>query len=274
MTRRLQFQTLPVFGADQRQVAEVVRGAMNGKTNNTGEITLATGNATSTTLYDDRIGYDSLIFFVPLSEAAEEDSAPYGAFQDTTDQTAANTTTAYAVTLDTTDYSNGVYLSNSSRLNVRNYGIYNIQFSIQLKNTTNDSQDTDIWFRKNGTNVAGSNSRFSMPARKSTGDPSHLIAAMNFFLEMNAGDYVEVMWRVSDVGVSIEQYPTSTSPTRPSIPSDVGSFSEKGPTTVGQSQYIPSSGGIKTAGTLGQEFSVINPFLTLNYIIHSGPPAF
>lgn len=58
------------------------------------------------------------------------------------------------------------------------------------------------------------------------------------------------------------------------IPSDVGSFQEKGPTAVGQSQYIPSSGGIKTSGTLGQEFSVINPFLTLNYIIHSGPPAF
>ncbi len=58
------------------------------------------------------------------------------------------------------------------------------------------------------------------------------------------------------------------------IPSDVGSFSEKGPTTVGQSQYIPSSGGIKTAGALGQEFSVMNPFLTLNYIIRSGPPAF
>jgi len=58
------------------------------------------------------------------------------------------------------------------------------------------------------------------------------------------------------------------------IPSDTGSFSEKGPTTVGQSQYIPSSGGVKTVGTLGQEFSVMNPFLTLNYIIHSGPPAF
>lgn len=58
------------------------------------------------------------------------------------------------------------------------------------------------------------------------------------------------------------------------IPSDVGSLSDKGPTTVGQSQYIPSSGGIKTAGSLGQEFSVMNPFLTLNYIIRSGPPAF
>ena len=232
MTRRIQFQTLPVFGADQRQVAEVVRGAMNGKTNNTGEITLATGNATSTTLYDDRIGFDSLIFFVPLSAAAEADSAPYGAFQDSTDQTAANTTTAYAITFDTTDYSNGVYLSNSSRLNVRNYGIYNIQFSIQLKNTTNDSQDTDIWFRKNGTNVAGSNSRFSMPARKSTGDPSHLIAAMNFFMEMNAGDYAEIMWRVTDVGVSIEQYPTSTSPTRPSVPSAIATLNYVAPSAT------------------------------------------
>lgn len=202
-------------------MAEVVRGVMNGKTNNTGEITLATGNATTTTLYDDRIGYDSLIFFVPLSAAAEADSAPYGAFQDTTDQTAANTTTAYAVTFNTTDYSNGIYLSNSSRLNVRNYGIYNIQFSLQYKNTTNDGQDVDIWFRKNGTNVAGSNSRFHMPARKSTGDPSHLIAAMNFFLEMNAGDYVEVMWRTSDVGVSLEHFPTSTTPDRPSIPSAI-----------------------------------------------------
>jgi hypothetical protein len=229
MTRRFQFQTLPVFGGDQRQVAEVVRGVMNGKTNNTGEITLATGNATTTTLYDERIGYDSLIFFVPLSSAAEEDSAPYGAFQDSTDQTAANTTTAYAVSFDTTDYENGVYLSNSSRLNVRNYGIYNIQFSFQLKNTTNDGQDVDIWFKKNGTNVANSNSRFFLPARKSSGDPSHLIAAMNFFLEMNAGDYVELMWRPTDTGVSLETYGTSTSPDRPAIPSAIVTVSYVAP---------------------------------------------
>jgi len=59
-----------------------------------------------------------------------------------------------------------------------------------------------------------------------------------------------------------------------SIPLDSGAFSDRGPTTVGQSQYLPSSGGIKTAGNLGQPFSVINPYLTLNYIIRSGPPAF
>jgi hypothetical protein len=216
-----QFRTLPPFGGDPRQVSEVVRGVMDGKTNNTGRITLATGNATTTTLYDERIGFDSLIFFVPVSNAAEADSTPYGAFQDTTDQTAANTTTAYAITLNTTDYSNGIYVSNSSRINVRNYGIYNLQFSIQFKNTTNDGQDIDIWFKKNNTNVDGSNSRFHMPTRKSAGDPSHLIAALNFFLELQANDYVEVMWRTTNTGVSIEHFDTSTSPTRPAVPSAI-----------------------------------------------------
>jgi hypothetical protein len=227
-----QFRTLPPFGGDERAVAEVVRGVMDGKTNNTGRITLATGNAVTTTLNDSRIGYDSLIFFVPISAAAEADSAPYGAFQDSTDQTAANTTTAYAVTFNTTDYSNGVYVSDSSRLNVRNYGIYNIQFSFQFKNTSNDGQDVDIWFRKNGTNVAASNSKFYLPARKSTGDPSHLIAAMNYVLEMNANDYVEVMWRVSDTGVSLEQYPTDTSPTRPATPSTIITLSYLAPSAT------------------------------------------
>jgi hypothetical protein len=236
-----QFRSLPPFGGDERAVAEVVRGIMDGKTNNTGTLTLATGNATTTTLYDERIGYDSLIFFVPLSSAAENDSAPYGAFQDSTDQTAANTTTAYAVAFNTTDYSNGIYVSNSSRLNVRNYGVYNIQFSLQYKNTTNDGQDVDIWFRKNGTNVDNSNSRFHLPARKSSGDPSHLIAAMNFFMEMNAGDYAEIMWRVTDVGVSLEQYGTSSSPTRPAIPSAIVTLSYVAPAAT-TNLYVSSQG--------------------------------
>jgi hypothetical protein len=224
MSRSVQFRTLPAFGASEREVAEVVRGIMDGKTNNSGLLTLATGNATTTTLYDERIGTESIILFAPMSDAAEADAAPYGAFQDSTDQTAANTTTAYAVAFNTTDYSSGVYLSNSSHLNVRNYGIYNIQFSLQFKNTTNDSQDVDVWFRKNGTNVAASNSRFGMPSRKSSGDPSHVIAALNFFIELQANDYIEIMWRVSDVGVIMENYPTSTTPDRPSVPSAIATM--------------------------------------------------
>ena len=150
---------------------------------------------------------------------------PYGAFQDGTDQVAANTTTAYAITFDTTDFTNGVTLSNSSRLNVAQAGIYNLQFSIQFKNTTNDGQDVDIWFRKNGTNIDNSNSRFHLPARKSGGDPSHLIAALNFFFSLAANDYVEIMWRPTDVGVSIEHFATSSSPTRPAVPSAIATLS-------------------------------------------------
>jgi len=150
---------------------------------------------------------------------------PYGAFQDGTDQTAANTTTAYAITFDTTDFSNGVTLSNSSRLNVSQAGLYNLQFSIQVKNTTNDGQDVDVWFRKNGTNIANSNSRFHVVARKSTGDPSHMIAALNFFVNLAANDYIEIMWRPSDVGVSIEHYAASSTPTRPVVPSVIATLS-------------------------------------------------
>jgi len=69
------FKSLPPFGGDQREVAEVVRGIMDGKTNNTGTLTLATGGATSTTLTDRRIGPDSVILFVPASAAANADSA-------------------------------------------------------------------------------------------------------------------------------------------------------------------------------------------------------
>jgi len=152
-------------------------------------------------------------------------NAPHGAFHDSTDQVAASTTVATAVTFDTTDISNGVTLSNSSRLNVSDSGVFNVQFSIQLKNTTNDGHDVDIWFRKNGTNIDNSNSRFHIPQRKSSGDPSHIIAALNFFVELNAGDYVEIMYKVGNVDVTLEHFAASASPTRPAVPSVIATVS-------------------------------------------------
>jgi hypothetical protein len=152
-------------------------------------------------------------------------NAPYGAFQDSTDQVAANTTTAYAVTFNTTDFSNGVTMASGSRITVADAGIWNLQFSIQFTNTTNSSQDVDVWFRVNGTNVANSNSRFGFAPRKGVGDPFHIIAAMNYFVSLNATNYVEIMWRPTDVGVTIEQYPAGTSPTRPAVPSAIVTMS-------------------------------------------------
>jgi len=152
-------------------------------------------------------------------------NTPHGAFQDSTDQVAANTTTAYAVTFNTTDFSNGVTMASGSRITVADAGIWNLQFSIQFTNTTNDSQDVDVWFRVNGTNAANSNSRFGFAPRKGASDPYHTIAAMNYFLSLNATDYVEIMWRPTDVGVTIEQYAAGTSPTRPAVPSAIVTMS-------------------------------------------------
>jgi hypothetical protein len=150
---------------------------------------------------------------------------PYGAFQDSTDQVAASTTVAYPVTFNTTDFSNGVTIVSNSRITVADDGIWNLQFSLQFTNTTNASQDVDVWFRVNGTNIANSNSRYGLSPRKSVGDPFHVIMALNYFASLNATDYIEIMWRTSDTGVSIEQYAAGTSPTRPAIPSAIATMS-------------------------------------------------
>ena len=212
------FRRLPPTGGDQRAVAEIVNGMMDGKTNNTGTITLATGNATTTTISDPRISRDSMILLVPKSAAAFNDTAPYGAFQSLVDQTIASTTTAYAMTLDTTDFSNGVYLSNSSRMNVRNAGIYNLQWSGQFENTDTADHDVYVWLRKNGTDLVASTGLISVPGKHGS-ISGHTIGGWNFFLELAANDYIELYWSADSTTVSLQFYAAGTSPTKPSTAS-------------------------------------------------------
>jgi hypothetical protein len=237
------FRVLPVFGGDPRAISEVVNGVMNGKTNNHGTVTLNTGNATSTIIYDERISPDSKIILIPWSSGSFTDATPYGAFHDNTDQIAAAANTDYAITLDTTDFSNGVTLSNNSRINVENYGIYNIQFSVQFANSDSQIQDTDIWFRKNGTNVVASNSQFSIQSKHGSID-GHLIAALNFWIELNANDYVELIWSTTNTNCKIEYIAAQTSPTRPVTPSvivTVNYVSSNGTSGVGEYGIYVSS---------------------------------
>ena len=144
---------------------------------------------------------------------------PFGAFYDTTDQTAASTTTAYPITVNTTAIANNVSIVDNSKLTFAVEGVYNIQFSIQLSNNDNATQDIDIWFSKNGSDIADSNSRFGLAPRKSAGDPYHVIGSLNFIESFQAGDYVELYWRSSNTNAYIEYYSAPSSPTRPAIPS-------------------------------------------------------
>ena len=127
----------------------------------------------------------------------------FGAWQDTTNQTAAAANTAYAMTFNTQDVTDGITLVSSSRLTVPMSGIYNLQFSAQLVNTDSQIHDVDIWVRKNGTDVSGTNGQVSVP-NKHGGIDGHALPAWNYFLSLNANDYVQLYWSTGDVACSLQ----------------------------------------------------------------------
>jgi hypothetical protein len=145
---------------------------------------------------------------------------PYNQFTSSTDQTAANTYTAYPVTYDTSDFTDTITLVSSSRITVGHAGVYQFTFSIQFENTTNSTQNVSIWFRKNGTDIASSNSSFGLAARKSAGVAAGLIAVTPFMVNLAANDYIELVWHTADTGVSIQAIPAvAASPgVTPAIP--------------------------------------------------------
>ena len=145
----------------------------------------------------------------------------YGAFQDSTTQSVASTTTAYPITFNTTDYSSNVTMVSSSRITFANAGLYNIQFSLQLSNLANSTEDVDVWFRLNGTDVPKSNSIFGLAPRKTASDPFHVIGSLNFYIQVAATNYVELVWRASSTDVTIKAQGAQTSPTRPETPSAI-----------------------------------------------------
>jgi len=148
---------------------------------------------------------------------------PYGAFSSGVDQTT-TANTATLMTLDTTDFSNDVSIS-SSKITVANAGIYNLQFSVQLENTDNASQDVFIWLKQNGVDITGSTGIIGMPARKGVGDPFHAIYGWNYFVSMTAGQYIEIYWSTTNAAVTIQYYPASASPPKPATQSVVATLS-------------------------------------------------
>ena len=148
---------------------------------------------------------------------------PYAAFSsDQSQATTANTATL--MTLNTTDFANGVSIA-SSKITVAAAGIYNLQFSAQLQNLDNAPQDVFIWLKQNGTDITGSTGKVGMPARKSAGVPSHDIEGWNYFVSMAANDYIEIYWSPTIATVTIEYYAASGTPTKPSTQSVVATMS-------------------------------------------------
>ena len=174
-------------------------------------------------LYFNRI--DALTTQLMTSSGGAGIRLPYGAFSSDQDQTT-TANTATLMTLNTTDFANGVSIA-SSKITVANAGIYNLQFSAQFQNTDNQIQDISIWLKQNGTDIPGSTGYVSIPARKSAslGEEAHQITGWNYYISMTAGQYVEIYWSATLASVTIQNYAAGTTPTRPSTQSVVATLS-------------------------------------------------
>lgn len=149
---------------------------------------------------------------------------PYAAIQRTTDKTfTANTATQ--ITFDQNDYINGCTNDGTDGIVVEQSGIYNYQFSVQWKNTDSQEHDSWIWLRINGADVAGTASQFTVPARHGSVDGA-LIAAANFYVSLQANQYVSMYAAVSNTAVTMDAAAAQTSPfAMPAIPSVVATLS-------------------------------------------------
>jgi hypothetical protein len=149
-----------------------------------------------------------------LSPPPKEFRSPrYGSFYDTTSQTAAAINTAYAMTFNTTDLSQGVTRGTpTSRIFVDRPNVYNVQFSAQLDKTAGGVALAWVWLRKNGVNVPDSAGQIRIQ-----GNNAEILAAWNYVIQLNAGDYIELMWEVDDTSVIL--LAEAASAVHPSIPS-------------------------------------------------------
>lgn len=141
------------------------------------------------------------------SNTAPTPSGYYGQYFSYTTQSCTTVNVGNAMIFDVLDLSYGVTVvtdgTNLTKITFANSGKYNLQFSVQLQNLSNASEDVFIWLRKNGTtsaaDVIGSTGVVGMEARKSPSDPYHIIATWNYLLDVTAGDYYQLVWATTNV---------------------------------------------------------------------------
>jgi hypothetical protein len=109
----------------------------------------------------------------------------------TTDQTAASTNTAYALTY-TSSIAEGVTNGTpASRIVFAEAGQYMISFSAQISSSSSSTVNFWFWPRINGVDVTGSTMKNALHQNGSV-----LVVSRSAIFDVNANDYLEAMWAV------------------------------------------------------------------------------
>jgi len=143
----------------------------------------------------------------------------YASFFDagTTDQTG-STTDATAVKWATAAVTGaGVTVASDSRITFAAAGTYRINASLQFNNSTNTVRTVKLWFALNGTNIADTGAKITVPKNSEGGTD---LTAYEVFVTVTAGQYVEMYWYPSDVSATLHYIaPVAASPgVTPAIP--------------------------------------------------------
>ena len=177
-------------------------------------------------LYFERL--DSIFASMLSTDGGKFLSFPYGAFQSLATQTAvANTATV--MTFNQTDFSNGISVVSGNKLYATNPGLYNLQWSGQFQNTDTQEHDVTVWLRQGNdggasADVVGS-SGFVGVSSSHGGTPGHSLPAWNYYVSMQADDYVQLWWSTTSAQVTLQAYPAQTAPVRPSTASLIATLS-------------------------------------------------
>jgi hypothetical protein len=144
-----------------------------------------------------------------------------GSFSSTLSQSG-SANVSQSITFNTTELSYGVTLSNNTRLNVTNAGIYNIQFSAQVDRVTGSGTDEIyIWLKKNGVNVANS---AGVETISGAAAAAKTIAAWNYVVDAVANDYFELVWQSTDTNIHLTA--VTASGNIPAIPSIIATLTQ------------------------------------------------
>jgi len=237
MTRM--YRKLPFQGGDPRLVAEVVNNLVEGKSNNTGEITLNSGGATTTTLFNERIGFESIILLAPLSVAAAGTGVqlPHGLFEhDTTQNFSADIATRVALGEEESAYAMSLA---SDRVTVDYAGYYNVTFMGRFNNPLSQIHNAYLWYRVNGVDVPHSAASVTVPDKQGSIEGASYVN-LTHPLDLNANDYVEVYCAVDNANVSLTALAAQTTPyARPSVPSSTLELVMHYPSQVSGSTGLP-----------------------------------